>query len=323
MNPEFSAFRLGRAERLEWDTAPDVTHLGYPPRASGILLYPPDYDATRSYPLLVAPYRGGGFLRGDVGDEHPLLVYAANGFIVLHSSFPHAASANAEGDAGAITRRLYDPSLNYPHLTMLSDTTFAGMDFAATRANIDMTRTGIGGVSHGAFVPLYMVQKRDRFAALSVAQGSWSDVESDFGPLSYPYGEQGEPLFPDEPEFWAPIDLSQHLGTIEAPIMFNLSTTELIGVARLVRRMSGARLPYEARAFNGESHLKWQSAHRLTIYNRNLDWFRFWLQDIEDPDPAKAEQYERWRRLRELQCSNPRSLRNYCNIASIRVPVAR
>src|SRR5258708_39076891 len=34
---------------------------------------------------------------------------------------------------------------------------------------------------------------------------------------------------------------------------------------------------------------------------RNLDWFRFWLQGKEDSDPAKAEQYVRWRELRRLQ----------------------
>jgi hypothetical protein len=33
----------------------------------------------------------------------------------------------------------------------------------------------------------------------------------------------------------------------------------------------------------------------------SVDWFRFWLQDYEDPDPAKAEQYQRWRELRKLQ----------------------
>ncbi|HEX7115087.1 MAG TPA: hypothetical protein VF193_08130 [Steroidobacter sp.] len=54
----------------------------------------------------------------------------------------------------------------------------------------------------------------------------------------------------------------------------------------------------------------------LAIYRRNLDWFRFWLQDIEDPNPAKAEQYERWRKLRELQCANKNSLRDYCNVTS-------
>jgi hypothetical protein len=39
----------------------------------------------------------------------------------------------------------------------------------------------------------------------------------------------------------------------------------------------------------------------VTIYNRNVDWFTFWLKDYEDPDPAKTQQYERWRELRKLQ----------------------
>ncbi len=36
----------------------------------------------------------------------------------------------------------------------------------------------------------------------------------------------------------------------------------------------------------------------------NGDWLRFWLKDEEDTDPAKAEQYARWRELRKLQAEN-------------------
>lgn len=35
-----------------------------------------------------------------------------------------------------------------------------------------------------------------------------------------------------------------------------------------------------------------------------MDWFDFWLKGEEDPDPAKAEQYTRWRELRRLQQAN-------------------
>jgi len=35
-----------------------------------------------------------------------------------------------------------------------------------------------------------------------------------------------------------------------------------------------------------------------------VDWYRFWLQGYEDPNPAKAEQYERWRALRSIQEKN-------------------
>jgi hypothetical protein len=32
-----------------------------------------------------------------------------------------------------------------------------------------------------------------------------------------------------------------------------------------------------------------------------VDWFCFWLKDEEDPDLAKAEQYARWRALRNAK----------------------
>jgi hypothetical protein len=35
-----------------------------------------------------------------------------------------------------------------------------------------------------------------------------------------------------------------------------------------------------------------------------VDWYGFWLKGEEDPDPAKVEQYKRWRELRKLQQAN-------------------
>lgn len=51
--------------------------------------------------------------------------------------------------------------------------------------------------------------------------------------------------------------------------------------------------------FPNEPHLKFQPRHKLAIYKRNVDWFRFWLQGFEDADPSKADQYEHWRAMRE------------------------
>lgn len=38
---------------------------------------------------------------------------------------------------------------------------------------------------------------------------------------------------------------------------------------------------------------------RLASQQGALDWFRFWLQEYEDPSPDKSEQYRRWRGMRE------------------------
>ncbi|HEY8508036.1 MAG TPA: hypothetical protein VIL32_06755 [Steroidobacteraceae bacterium] len=82
-----------------------------------------------------------------------------------------------------------------------------------------------------------------------------------------------------------------------------------MAVIRLNSRIRGSFI------YTNELHQKWQPAHLHSVMRRNLDWFRFWLQDYEDPAPAKQEQYQRWRQLREMQCRNPRSLRDYCSLA--------
>lgn len=315
VNPEFSRLRLGKVERIEWETPPGSVALGYPPKARGFLLYPPGYNPKKRYPIFIAPYVADGFLRGDAGDEHPMLAYSAAGMIVLNTQFPMAWGTLAEcGDFLCSSARAYDPKKGYPHLETLQASTFGGLDAAAKRASIDLRRVGIGGVSHGAFVPIYMLQKADRLTALSVAGGSWNIQEYYGGRLRAPY----DPLvgkadqWPANPEFWAAIDIGEHLDTVEAPILFHLADREISSSARLLRQLSDARLPFEAYGFTDELHLKWQPAHRLAIYQRNLDWFRFWLMDEVDGAPEKAAQYADWQKLRALQCANPKSLRDYC-----------
>ena len=42
------------------------------------------------------------------------------------------------------------------------------------------------------------------------------------------------------------------------------------------------------------------SAHQLLNFERQMDWFRFWLRGEEDPTASKQAQYRRWRQLREM-----------------------
>jgi dipeptidyl aminopeptidase/acylaminoacyl peptidase len=49
---------------------------------------------------------------------------------------------------------------------------------------------------------------------------------------------------------------------------------------------------------NGE-HILQKPWERMVSQQGNVDWFAFWLKREEDPDPAKARQYLRWRKLRD------------------------
>jgi hypothetical protein len=56
-----------------------------------------------------------------------------------------------------------------------------------------------------------------------------------------------------------------------------------------------------------DEHVITNPVERLASQGISVDWFRFWLQGYENPDPAKADQYKRWRELKKLQVENGQS----------------
>jgi hypothetical protein len=117
---------------------------------------------------------------------------------------------------------------------------------------------------------------------------------------------------PDEtPERWRLISAALNVERIRAPLLLQLAEQESRYGVELYTRLSHSPTPMDLYVFPDEGHIKVQPRHRLAVYRRNIDWFRFWLQDHVDPDPAKAEQYRRWRamaaRRAEAQARQERS----------------
>jgi dipeptidyl aminopeptidase/acylaminoacyl peptidase len=85
--------------------------------------------------------------------------------------------------------------------------------------------------------------------------------------------------------------------SIDTPLLMQLPESEARYVIEFHTRLKRAGKPAEMILFADEPHIKTQPVHKRAVYERNLDWYRFWLKDEEDPDPAKREQYLRWRQL--------------------------
>jgi dipeptidyl aminopeptidase/acylaminoacyl peptidase len=189
---------------------------------------------------------------------------------------------------------------------MHMESTLAALDVAVARGFIDESRVGIGGVSQGSLVPLFTMIKHDRFAALALSGGGWDPLEYYFLAKQGRAGMHGGYDFLPKPDaagwnFWQQRSIAENVGAIEAPILFNATAAEMYTLIRLTRNMDEAGKPYDAYVYPRETHIKFQPAHLDSIMRRNVDWLRFWLQSYEDPAPEKAVQYERWRKLRELQ----------------------
>lgn len=99
--------------------------------------------------------------------------------------------------------------------------------------------------------------------------------------------------------------MARNARRIHQPILMQLAHSEALIALESVTALKAAGQPVEMLVFPDERHVKWQPAHRLAIYRRNIDWFRFWLQGYTDPDPsaARAAQYLRWKILRDRDAS--------------------
>jgi hypothetical protein len=59
--------------------------------------------------------------------------------------------------------------------------------------------------------------------------------------------------------------------------------------------------PVDLIVLNSTEYILSNPAARTASQGGTVDWFWFWLKGEEDPDPAKSEQYARWRELRKMQ----------------------
>jgi len=107
----------------------------------------------------------------------------------------------------------------------------------------------------------------------------------------------GRPGSPDD-RAWKELSLSENTALISAPILINSSDDEYHAAMGAVRALSDADKPIEMFIYPNEFHVKWHPQHRLHIYERNVDWFDFWLNGTEDRESSKTDQYARWRQMR-------------------------
>jgi hypothetical protein len=103
---------------------------------------------------------------------------------------------------------------------------------------------------------------------------------------------------PDEtPEQWKRIGLEFNLDKIRSPVLMQVPEQEYVWLLD-----SAVPLMLDHKAdlyvFPQAPHFKFQPRQLLAANERNVDWFRFWLQDYEDPDPEKKGQYAVWREMK-------------------------
>lgn len=299
-NPEFGAIALSATERLHWINAMGVESYGD--------LVLPHGQATAPYPLIVVTYETRGFLRGGTGDEYPVQPLANRGFAVLVLQNPPSAAALIRSRNAEEYQRADRENWGYRRNVLAS--LESGVELLVARGLVDPDRVGLTGLSDGAGTVRFALINSDIAAAASISSCCEDPVSimTLAGPAyADRYRASGYPRITDRASAkWRDASLALNACRVETPILMQLADREFRASLEAWSSLREFGRPVEMFVFPDEYHVKWQPAHRLAIYKRNLDWFDFWLQDREYSDPARQAEYARWRIMRQTtQAATP------------------
>lgn len=263
-------------------------------RFSGQLL-----RSTRSAgpsPLVINYYLCDGFLKGGVGDEIPMIPLAEAGIAVL------CITQSPDGPDD-------DPMGDYEIARSGIETIIARL---SDQGLVDSRQVGMGGLSFGSEVTLWMLRHSRAIKAATLSSGHiepayyWMNALPGRGvpDMLKKYWKLGDP--DSDPEGWNRISAARNIGPINQPLLMQLPEMEARYMMEFYARLLRAGHPAELIVYADEPHIKIQPRHKLAVYNRNLDWYRFWLKGEQDTDPAKTDQYRRWNLLarRPLSAEN-------------------
>jgi hypothetical protein len=252
--------------------------------ATGQLFLPAGKKPAGGFPLVIDFYGCRGYLRGGVGDELPLAPLAETGIATLCIN-------QVRGPEGS-QKMLEDRSLD-----AITDIT----DQMTKSGLVDRRRIGMTGLSFGSEVVLAVAERTDLLRAAAISSGQiepyyyWA-----YRLLGKPMQDVLKTVFgvgdPDTDKAgWAENVPVAHVDQIRAPMLIQIPESEMRITVEFFTKLATSPTPAEMIAYPNAPHVKWEPRQKLATYSRNLDWFRFWLLGEEDPDPAKAAQYARWR----------------------------
>ena len=203
-----SGMRLGAVEEV-WYTSTGGA------RVQGWIVKPPDFTATKKYPLIMEIH-GGPHAMYDVGFSPMYQNFAANGYVVLYTN-PRGSTGYGSAFGNAIERAY--PSVDYEDLMV-------GVDTVLARGYVDAERMFVGGCSGGGVLSSWTVGHTDRFAAAAVRcpVTNWMSFAGSSDVPLFTANFFDKPFWED-PQPWLKQSPLMYVGNVKTPVL--LMTGEL------------------------------------------------------------------------------------------------
>lgn len=238
---------------------------------------PPDFEASKSYPMIVNYYGGCTPTTRTLESRYPHQVYAANGYVVL--------VINPSGAAG-FGQEFASRHVNTAGEGVADDIIEAVKGFSAEHPWVNSKKIGCIGASYGGFMTQYLQTKTDIFAA-AVSHAGISDHSSYWGNGYWGYSYSEVSMANSYP--WSQQDLYvkrspfYNADKIHTPLLFlhgdadtNVPFSESVQMFTALKRLNR---PTAFVAVKDANHQVFDYNKRMQWQETIFAWFAKYLQD--------------------------------------------
>jgi len=275
LGSQLSSTRLAKRETMTWKSADGTS-------VEGVVIKPPDFDATHKYPLLVCIHGGpAGDARMALHDDcpYPLEPFAAKGAVILEPNY--------RGSSG-YGLKFRTMAIGNPGPGEAADI-LSGVDALAAKGFIDTDKMGVMGWSYGGYLAAWLALSTSRFKAASVGAGL-VDWRADYACSDSPeFARQflnGAPW--DNPNEYQKASPLNFLQTAKTPVLIQHGEEdERVPIASgymLQRALKDKGVPVKMIVYQYMGHSPIFPGQLRSVMQHNYDWF---LEYLWGEKPAK------------------------------------
>lgn len=274
----FADKSLGKVEEIWYESEAET---GESAKVQGWIVYPPDYEDGKSYPLMLSIH-GGPHAMYNSGFNFTFQEFAARGYVVLYTN-PRGSTGYGSDFVNAIQHR-YPGPVDYADL-------MNGVDYVIDKGIADENRMFVTGCSGGGVLTTWVIGQTDRFkaAAALCPVVNWIGMSGTTDVVGWLYNFFPKPFWED-PKPWLDHSTIMHVGNVETPTLLMTGTKDLrtpLGEAEEYFAALKIRgVPTKLVPMEGEYH---GTRSIPSNYLRTSLMLRKWFEEY---DPAKQNEDE-------------------------------
>lgn len=262
-NDELASYNLGSVEAISW-SGPDQFE------ENGILVFPPDFDKNKKYPLVLSIH-GGPMYASKEGFSifHQLL--AAKGWIVFSPNYRGSDNMGREYQRAIINDTGDGPGRDV----------MAGIAEVIAQGFVDEDRIAVSGWSYGGFMTTWLISHYHiwKAAVAGAAVTDWLDYYNASDINLWPgYGLGGSPWLNNNLQnYWkqSPITYAHNIQT--PTLILSNTGDERVPVTqsyKLYHALKDNGVPVQFIAYPISGHFPADPVHRKDVYRRWIDWIK-------------------------------------------------